>query len=69
MSDGAIAVLSGAVPTAGLDNRGRAKIIDLVVKAAQNASRKLGAVTVGDPLRSVRRDTVATARRRYSAVS
>lgn len=69
MGGGAVAVLSGAVPTAGLDTRGRAKIIDLVVKAAQNASRKLGAVIVQDPLRAVRPSPAAAAKRRYSSVS
>src|SRR6185437_7378231 len=38
-----IAVISGAVPTAGLKSQDRAKIARLVVEAAHNASRKLGA--------------------------
>jgi DNA-binding IclR family transcriptional regulator len=38
-----IAALSGAVPSSGLSNRDRARIRDLVVNAAQSASRKLGA--------------------------
>ena len=39
----AIAVLSGAVPSRGLGNRDRAKMIELVSAAAHNTSRKLGA--------------------------
>jgi DNA-binding IclR family transcriptional regulator len=39
----AIAVISGAVPSAGLKSQDRARIARLVVEAAHNASRKLGA--------------------------
>jgi DNA-binding IclR family transcriptional regulator len=42
-SGSAIAVVSGAVPTAGLKHQDRARIARLVVDAAHNASRKLGA--------------------------
>jgi DNA-binding IclR family transcriptional regulator len=42
-SGAAVAVISGAVPTAGLKNQDRARIVRLVVQAAQNASRRLGA--------------------------
>jgi DNA-binding IclR family transcriptional regulator len=45
-SGSAIAVVSGAVPTAGLKNQDRVRIARLVVDAAHNASRKLGAPTV-----------------------
>lgn len=38
-----VAVISGAVPTAMLKGQDRARICRLVVAAAQNASRKLGA--------------------------
>ncbi len=41
-----VAVISGAVPAAGLKNQDRARIAGLVVQAAQNASRKLGAPNV-----------------------
>jgi DNA-binding IclR family transcriptional regulator len=41
-----VAVISGAVPTAGLKNKDRAQIARLVVHAAHNASRKLGAANV-----------------------
>jgi DNA-binding IclR family transcriptional regulator len=39
----AVAVISGAVPTATLKAQDRAKVCRLVLEAAQNASRKLGA--------------------------
>jgi DNA-binding IclR family transcriptional regulator len=39
----AVAALSGSVPSPGLGNRDRARIIELVLDAAQRASRKLGA--------------------------
>jgi DNA-binding IclR family transcriptional regulator len=39
----AVAVISAAVPTAGLKNQDRTRIARLVVQAAQNASRRLGA--------------------------
>lgn len=42
----AIAVVSGAVPTALLKANDRANIARLVVEAAQNASRKLGAPNI-----------------------
>lgn len=61
----AVAVLSGAVPTAGLDGRGRAKIIDLVLKAAHTASRRLGA-PVSDVRFNTRRPAAAALRRRRS---
>jgi DNA-binding IclR family transcriptional regulator len=38
-----VAVISGAVPTAGLRNQDRTRIARLVVQAARNASRRLGA--------------------------
>jgi IclR family acetate operon transcriptional repressor len=42
----AIAVVSGAVPTAVLKTNDRAAIARQVVEAAQNASRKLGAPSI-----------------------
>ena len=42
-SGSTIAVISGAVPTAGLKTQDRVRIARLVVEAAHNASRKLGA--------------------------
>lgn len=42
----AVAVISGAVPTGGLKNQDRTRIVGLVVQAAQSASRRLGAPTV-----------------------
>jgi DNA-binding IclR family transcriptional regulator len=42
-SGAAIAVISGAVPTAGLKVQERAKVARLVVEAAARASRRLGA--------------------------
>jgi len=39
----AVAVISGAVPTAGLKNQDRSRIARLVPEAARNASRRLGA--------------------------
>jgi DNA-binding IclR family transcriptional regulator len=42
-SGSAIAVVSGAVPTAGLKTQDRARIARLVMETAHNASRKLGA--------------------------
>ncbi|RAI40364.1 IclR family transcriptional regulator [Rhodoplanes roseus] len=43
VSGAAIAVISGAVPTAGLKQPDRTRIAQLVLSAARNASRKLGA--------------------------
>jgi DNA-binding IclR family transcriptional regulator len=43
----AVAVISGALPTAGLKNQERMRIARLVVQASQNASRRLGAPHVG----------------------
>lgn len=51
----AVAVISGAMPTAGLKSQDRAKIARLVVQAAQNASRKLGAPNVATDLSSERK--------------
>jgi DNA-binding IclR family transcriptional regulator len=51
-SGAAVAVISGAVPTAGLKNSDRARIARLVVQAAQNASRRLGAPPIS-PLASL----------------
>ncbi len=42
-SSAAVAAISGAVPTAGLKNQDRTRIARLVLQAAQNASRRLGA--------------------------
>ena len=39
----AVAVISGAAPTAGLKNQDRTRITRLVLQAAQKASRRLGA--------------------------
>jgi IclR family acetate operon transcriptional repressor len=61
---GAAAVLSGAVPTGGLDNRGRTKIINLVLKAAHSASRKLGAPGVSETFSATRSGLSAARRRR-----
>jgi DNA-binding IclR family transcriptional regulator len=49
-----IAVISGAVPAPGLKNQDRARIARLVVQAAQNASRRLGASDVPESLRAQR---------------
>jgi DNA-binding IclR family transcriptional regulator len=46
---GAVAVISGAVPTTILKAQDRARICRLVVAAAQNASRKLGAANLARP--------------------
>ncbi len=43
----AVAVISGAVPTAGLRSQDRVRIAKLVMNAAHNASRKLGAPAPG----------------------
>lgn len=45
----AVAVISGAVPTAMLKAQDRTKICRLVLTAAQNASRKLGAAQIVRP--------------------
>ncbi|MCG6204221.1 IclR family transcriptional regulator [Rhodopseudomonas sp. HC1] len=44
----AIGALSGGVPSAGLTDKERARVIKLVVDAALSASRKLGASIAGD---------------------
>jgi DNA-binding IclR family transcriptional regulator len=46
VSGAAIAVVSGAVPTAILKTNGRAAIARQVIEAARNASRKLGAPSI-----------------------
>lgn len=51
---GAVAVISGAVPTAMLKAQDRTRICRLVVAAARNASRKLGAANLGRPARMLR---------------
>lgn len=43
-----IAAISGAVPIVGLKNQDRGRIVRLVVQAAQNASRRLGAPAVAE---------------------
>ncbi|MGP9812698.1 IclR family transcriptional regulator [Rhodopseudomonas sp. NSM] len=44
----AIGAISGGVPSAGLTDKERARVIQLVVDAAMSASRKLGADVAGD---------------------
>lgn len=66
----AIAVVSGAVPTASLNAQGRARIIRLVLEAASNASRKLGApmefldAPAERPARTMSKDPARPPRRR-----
>ncbi|RJF76377.1 IclR family transcriptional regulator [Rhodopseudomonas palustris] len=50
----AIGALSGGVPSAGLTDKERSRVIKLVVDAALSASRKLGANIAGDPAGSAR---------------
>jgi DNA-binding IclR family transcriptional regulator len=57
-----VGVISGAVPTAGLKAQDRTKICRLVVDAAQNSSRKLGAANLrrsGSRMQSVARQAGA----------
>ncbi|MGH9637850.1 MAG: IclR family transcriptional regulator, partial [Candidatus Angelobacter sp.] len=51
----AVAVISGAVSTAGLKNQDRGRISRLVVQAARNASRRLGAPERGSEIRAALR--------------
>lgn len=44
----AVGALSGGVPSAGLTKKERARVIELVVEAARNASRRLGATIDGE---------------------
>jgi DNA-binding IclR family transcriptional regulator len=57
-----IAVISGAVATAGLKNQDRARITRLVLQAAQNASRRLGAPQVSRADRPLLRGAMGSAR-------
>lgn len=50
----AVAVVSGAVPTAMLKAQDRTRICRLVLAAAQNVSRKLGATNVARPAHAAR---------------
>lgn len=45
----AIGALSGGVPNAGLTKKERTRVIELVVEAARNASRRLGAAIDREP--------------------
>lgn len=44
----AVGALSGGVPSAGLSKKERTRVIELVVEAARNASRRLGATIDGE---------------------
>lgn len=70
-----IGALSGGVPSSGLTKKERERVISLVVAAAQNASRRLGArigddiVTLNSPIKARRKPaaraaSVPTAKRR-----
>jgi DNA-binding IclR family transcriptional regulator len=68
-SDEAVAVISGAVPTAGLKNPDRSRIARLVVQAAQNASRRLGAPLLARAGNSALRGAMRSARSGVSGQS
>jgi DNA-binding IclR family transcriptional regulator len=57
----AIGALSGGVPSSGLNRKERSRVIRLVVDAARNASRRLGARVDDDSLPA--RETVPISRR------
>ena len=62
VSGAAVAVVSGAVPTAILKTNDRATIARQVLEAAQNASRKLGAPNIATYTGRTRRTAAAKAR-------
>jgi DNA-binding IclR family transcriptional regulator len=54
-----VGALSGGVPSLGMTKKERARVIELVVQAARNASRRLGAAVENELVMSKRRSIAA----------